>query len=290
MDWTTDLLDHLASVVPCGYHPKGPAASEPTALAGLALLAHGRFKAARAAADWLGQIQSKDGSVGVTALQPEPRWPTSLALLLWQASDRAGGSVAYADRIGRAVDWTLAAHGVPVQRDESIGHDTTLIGWSWAANTHSWLEPTALFTLALKVNGLGQHPRTREAVRLLLDRLLSEGGCNYGNTTVFGQELFPHVQPTGLVMLALAGESFDDPRMELSLDYLVGQLNAVSPTASLVYGLLGLAAHDRLPSGRLDWLRQAYLRVSGQDHSGHRLALIALALAQPNPLFPPETL
>ena len=33
--------------------------------------------------------------------------------------------------------------------------------------------------------------RTREGVRLLRDRLLPDGGCNYGNTTVLGQTLSP---------------------------------------------------------------------------------------------------
>ena len=289
MAWTTDLLDLLASEIPCGYHSDGPAASEPTALAGLAMLAHGRQGGAHAAADWLVRLRSGDGSVGVTESQAEPRWPTSLAILLWRAIDRSAESIVYSESIDQAVRWSLADHGLPAPREDTIGHDTTLIGWSWAANTHSWLEPTALFTLALKGIGLGRHPRTREAVRLLFDRLLPNGGCNYGNTMVLGQQMIPHIQPTGLVMLALAGESSDDPRMERSLNYLEQELGAKTSTASLCYGLLGLAAHGRPESSRDEWLSSAFSRVLSQGGSHHKLALIALASAETNPLLLPLT-
>ena len=173
--------------------------------------------AARRAADWLVEQQAKNGAVGVTSTQATPCWPTSLAILLWQA---IGDRDQYGEPIGRAVDWTLHEQGETHEQRPYVGHDTTLVGWSWAAHTHSWLEPTAMFVLALKAVGQSQHPRTREAVRLLVDRLLPHGGCNYGNTIVLGQELLPHVQPTGIVMMALADEQITDPRIELSLKYL----------------------------------------------------------------------
>ena len=92
--------------------------------------------------------------------------------------------------------------------------------WPWVLGTHSWIEPTAFNVLALKAAGRGEHPRTREAVRLLVDRLLPTGGCNYGNTTVLGQQLRPHLAPTGLVLLSLAGEQINDSRIAKSLAYL----------------------------------------------------------------------
>ena len=42
---------------------------------------------------------------------------------------------------------------------------------------------------------------------VLLDRQLPGGGLNYGNTYVLGQLMRPHVQPTGIALLALAGEA-----------------------------------------------------------------------------------
>jgi hypothetical protein len=274
MQWRQELIERLAACVPGGYFPHGEAASEPTALAGMAMQANGDVNAARQAADWLVAHQSQDGSLGVTATMASPCWSTSLAILLWQAigdADKYGGPQA------RAVAWALREQGKAEEQRSYVGHNTLLIGWSWAANTHSWLEPTAMFVLALKAAGQGQHRRTREAVRLLVDRLLPHGGCNYGNTIVLGQELLPHVQPTGMVMMALAGEPIADPRIEKSLQYLERELSANTTTSSLCYGLLGLTAHDRTPADRITWLESAYERIGRNNASTYKFALITLA-------------
>jgi hypothetical protein len=274
MDWQQELVERLAASVPGGYFARGEAASEPTALAGLALCTRGKMDASRRAADWLVEQQTKNGAVGVTSTQATPCWPTSLAILLWQT---IGDSDDYRAPIARAVEWTLHDRGETHVQRSYVGHDTTLVGWSWAADSHSWLEPTAMFVLALKAVGQSQHPRTREAVRLLVDRLLPHGGCNYGNTIVLGQELLPHVQPTGIVMTALADEQNTDPRIELSLQYLERELSAETTTASLCYGLLGLAAHNRAPADRHTWLEKACQRTNTNGASPYKLALIALA-------------
>jgi hypothetical protein len=284
MEFQHDLVDRLASQTPGGYFAAGEAASEPTALAGLALLAGGRTRGAKLAADWLVDEQADAGSVGVSPSQLSPCWPTSLALLLWQAIQAADQSDQYAGPIDRALDWAIHDAGRTHAQRSWVGHDTTLIGWSWAANTHSWLEPTAMFVLALKAVGEAEHPRTREAVTLLVDRLLPAGGCNYGNTTVLGQTLLPHVQPTGLVMMALADEPLDDPRIALSLAYLERELSPETTTASLCYGLLGLAANERSPGERPAWLQAAYERDFQRGASTYKLALIALAAAEDYPL------
>jgi hypothetical protein len=138
-----------------------------------------------------------------------------------------------------------------------MGHDTMLIGWPWVDGTHSWLEPTAFAVLALKSAGHKDHPRTREAVRLIIDRMLPDGGANYGNTIVLGQPLLPHVQPTGLAMLALAGENLPDPRIGKSLDYLQRSIEPQTAPASLSYACLGLAAHGRIVDDSDDWVSEA---------------------------------
>lgn len=272
-------MEQLARHTPGGYSPDGEAASEPTALAGIALLKGGNRSAALSAADWLAERQSANGSLGVLASQSSPCWPTSLAILFWQQLEPAK----YRDQIKLAVAWSLNEKGETHVQRGYIGHDTTLVGWSWAADTHSWLEPTAMFVMALKAVGKSQHPRTREAVRLLVDRLLPSGGCNYGNTVVLGQELLPHVQPTGIVMMALAGEELADPRLAKSLEYLQSELSAETTTASLCYGLLGLAAHQQTPEHRIDWLREKHRAVSQTEASCYKLALIALAVNEAYP-------
>jgi hypothetical protein len=130
---------------------------------------------------------------------------------------------------------------------------------------------------SLKAAGHNNHPRTREAIKLLVDRQLPSGGCNYGNTEVMGQALLPHVQPTGLAMLALAGESDEQGRMERSLAYLRQTLSARTTTASLCWGVLGLSAHDQRPADADLWLESAYGRTMRRDRSPYKLALLAVA-------------
>ena len=214
-----------------------------------------------------------------------PHWPTSLALLALHAARGQAGSDAFDEPIRRGVEWTLQQRGIAVDVSPELGHDVTLIAWSWAAGTHSWVEPTAMFVWALKRLGYADHPRTREAVRLLQDRLLPGGGCNYGNTVVLGQLLRPHLQPTGLALVALAGQPTADPRYQRSIDYLTHHLNEQTPTASLAYGLLGLAAAGHgLPDGDR-MLERALDRELVRGASPYRLALVALAAARNSSWF-----
>jgi hypothetical protein len=270
--WIDELLDHLSAATQWGYRADGPAATESTALAALALAAHGRARDARRGSDWLARLQADDGSVGVSATQAAPCWPTSLAVHAWNA-DRD----AFARSIDRAVVWLLATKGEQVEETEKKSHNRLLIGWPWIVGTHSWVEPTALAAMALKATGRNLHARTREAMRLLVDRLLPGGGCNYGNTFVLGQELLPHVQPTGVALAALAGEDVRDPRVGRSVDWLAAAISARTATASLSWALLGLAAHGRTPPRADAWLAAAFRRTMARDRSPYRLALVALA-------------
>ena len=59
-------------------------AIEATALVGLSLLPTDPG-ISQEAASWLGSVQRRDGSLGVTRTLIEPGWPTSYACLLWAA-------------------------------------------------------------------------------------------------------------------------------------------------------------------------------------------------------------
>lgn len=271
------LDDDSGSSYGWGYLCGGPSSSEPAALASLALACHGEYDAARRPAQWLAELQVRDGSVGINASQQRPAWPTSLAILAWNYLDSANQTTCFTEHKDLATGWSLEARGTTAPQQAHVGHDTTLTGWSWADNTHSWVEPTAMFVIALQAVGLGDHPRVREAVQLLIDRLLPDGGCNYGNTIVLGQTLLPHVQPTGLTLAALAREGASDPRIEKSLQYLERELSGDLATASLCYGLLGLTANGRRPARASDWLATAFDRETAHPSSCYKLALIALA-------------
>jgi hypothetical protein len=139
------------------------------------------------------------------------------------------------------------------------------------------MEPTSMFVIALKAAGLSDHERVRDGVRLVTDRLLPNGGSNYGSTLVLGQATLAQVQSTGLAMLALAGEANTDPRIDLSLQYLEASIGAETTTASLCYGLLGLTSHDRRPPHAKAWLASALDRELSRSASAYKLGLLALA-------------
>jgi hypothetical protein len=273
MDWNDELLDRLAAQIPCGYHPKGPASTEPTALAALALSAASR--SATAAMQWLAGLQTTDGSIGPTAAESAPGWPTGWAVIAALAV--GAGSVRRDFDVPRAVNWMLQTAGDAATGSAEVNQKSPPVGWPWVMGTYSWVEPTAIQVVALKAAGLAAHPRTRQAIAMLIDRLLSIGGCNYGNTVVLGQELRPHAQPTGLAMLALADQPDVDGRIARSLDYLTANLSAATTSASLSYGLIGLAAHNRFPAAARQWLQAAFRRTLSRDGAAYKLALLSLA-------------
>lgn len=292
-----ELLDKLSLPTAWGYRPDEPPAAEPTALCGLALVGYDRLDAAVQALDELGRMQAPTGSVGLHGDEDKPHWSTAYAVLAWQAAYvKLPADHEARPRYAAAVDAgckfllsnEFAGKALDPTENTYIGHNTLLIGWPWIEGTHSWLEPTALGYLALKAAGRRTEPRAIEATALMVDRLLPDGGCNHGNTSVLGQMLKPHLQPTGLVMLALGGrETEGDPRIEKSLHYLETTLDAETAASSLAYSLHGLAAHGRRHP-QAETLIAAALRKPTLDlgASGIRRPLLALAaLGEKSPLL-----
>jgi hypothetical protein len=284
MAWIHSILDRLEDPANWGYSAGESPASEPVALAALALAGHGRQAAAEQAARWLIDIQQANGSLGISATESSPQWPTSLAILAWRAvfGESVGGSDTTTAKPEhrptiRAVDWLLSSSGEAVNKSAVAAHDSTLRGWSWVQETHSWLEPTAFAILALKSCGAEKHARSREGVRLIFDRLLPEGGCNYGNTVVLGQTLKPHLLPSGLVLVALAGETDTTGQIDRTQQYVAAAVGPDTTAASLGWGVIGLAAHGRLPIGYERWLEAAAERTARRGASLPRLTLLTLA-------------
>ena len=270
-------LNQLRQFQAWGYHTHGNSASEPAALTCLAACAMQEQDLAISTARWLAKIQTKTGSVGVTAELNTPAWPTSLAILAWRTTAETFSSREFGDASQRALQWSLNAKGKTQDPTPVIGHDPTILGWSWAADTHSWMEPTCMFVLALKAAGYQEHARTRDGVRMIVDRLLETGGSNFGNTRILGQATLPQVQSTGLSMLALADEKTPDVRIDRSLDYLHKHLQENTSTASLCFGLLGLSAHNRRPDQANHLLEHAWNRELQYGPSAYKTALIVMA-------------
>ncbi|WP_338605408.1 prenyltransferase/squalene oxidase repeat-containing protein [Desulfoferula mesophila] len=186
---------------------------------------------------FLAACQAPDGSVPFSPEQPSAWWPTALAVLAWS------GAPEFSQAQAKAVAFLLghAGHHYKRKPDSPLGHDTDLQGWPWVANTHAWVEPTAMAVVALRATGHGDHPRVAEAVRLLVDRQLSHGGWNSGNTLAFGVELRPMPDATGMALASLPGLV---PRVDLqnSLDYLSSGLRQSLTPLSFAWSLLGLSA------------------------------------------------
>lgn len=253
-----------------GYRDAGDA--EPTALAALALTAHGAAPDRSAAAlGWLAERQGDDGGVAIREGMSEPCWPTALALLAWA---RAG---AHPDARRDAKDFLLELEGTTSERSPLFGHDTRVVGWPWVPGTYAWVEPTAYGVLALGATGQGAHPRVAEGRRLLRDRCLEDGGWNYGNTRVMHNTLRPFPATTGVALCALAGTDAD---ADASLDWLAELAPRLNAPLSLGWAALGLRAWERVGVAEIEpWLTRVYDGPGRRPPDPLHDALLLLALA-----------
>lgn len=286
MSWLDEALACLAARPCCGYRADVSPATEPTALAAMALLAHGNRAAAETALGWLTAIQSADGSVPIDASQQGPGWATGWAVLAWRTALSAlpllAGRQAWAAAADRALRWVLATKGRALPQSPLLGHDMSLQAWAWTDGSASWVEPTAIQLLALKAAGLQSHHRSRTAVQLLRDRAVPSGGWNCGNKVVFGTPLRAHVQPTGLALAALVGETSAEGEIRQAIGYLHKAISSSTTTASLSCALIGLAGHGGRPKPADAWLAAACAKSLRNGAPPYALALAALAALGPD--------
>lgn len=265
-----------------GYRKGSRPCVEPTALAALALLSARQEKmsreansAAQAAGDWLAAAQKPDGSLGVSEAVPEPGWGSPYGLLVW------GALRSHEPQRKLCVSWLLKQAGETMPKEEGpnpvLGHDPTLVGWPWVDGTHSWVEPTALAVLALRREGLADHPRVQEGLRVIRDRAIVTGGWNCGNKATYGRILRPQPAPTGLALLALAHSGPCGEIADRAIDYLLETLPGVRAAESLAWGILGLRAWGRPAAQAEHWLAESFERVVARPDAAPRLALLLLA-------------
>lgn len=282
--WTTDaieqLLAHRGNSPGWGYRPQGDSFVEPTVLACLGLLAQEDSSPAvqslvHDSAAWIAEIQQSDGSVGLSNALPAPRWPTALALLLWSAIN------SHEQARNRARNWLLNEKGTAFPRiaNSPVGHDTTLVGWPWVADTHSWLEPTCLAILSLTHGNtdLVQSPRVAEGLTLIENRAIESGGWNYGNKAAFGTPLRPRPAPTGWALLAMTKTGTRPAVIDPAIDYLLKELPRIRSAQSLCWGLLGLLAWNVDVPEKDQWLRECFKLSLQRSDPAVQLAYLLLA-------------
>jgi hypothetical protein len=191
-----------------------PQNTEATALAILALAAAGadreRIESAR---NWLRAQQRSDGGWPLFEGIDQGSWATAWALLALHNDEKDR------ERLRRGAGWLVRREGRTVgglawlvfwltPTAESADIDPTLVGWPWHDDSFSWVEPTAVALLALKKlrTDLGTSfpgKRVGEGERVLYDRECTEGGWNYGNRAVLGENLPPYPDSTAIALIAL---------------------------------------------------------------------------------------
>jgi uncharacterized protein (DUF362 family) len=235
---------------------------------------------------FLGACAAPDGSYRPARGREEAIWHTALVLFVQAALDRPPAD------IRRTASALINLRGKLPERTEDAAEihdiDLKIVGWPWAENNFSWVEPTAWACLALRRAGHGSHPRVEEGQRLLLDRAHEEGGINYGNRRILGKFTEPMPGPTALMLLALQGRA--EPRVEAAVAYLLQQARTISDLELLCWAKLALAVYPANPGveaalGETDArIREAY---SGREATPWvkpaplREALTALALGTP---------
>jgi len=241
-----------------GAYAGGESRTEATALGSLALHLSREAEAAEpaeAAFRWLRSSQTASGAWPLAPGGPSPSWSTSLATLALSHRDPAdpaavaGARWLIAEEGQRGAWWVRLLFRLFPNR-KAVLLDTDLVGWPWAEGTFSWVEPTAYAMLALRrMRGLDDGRRAErldEGARMILDRACVAGGWNYGNTRVFGDDLWPYPDTTALALLALAGR--EAPEIDAALDALPPMLAQNGSVLAQSLGALALAAHGRDPS------------------------------------------
>jgi len=280
-DWIAEARNKLIGLFSrdrgWSYERDGMVCTEPTALALLALRAtqppdERTPQAADDAVRWLASIQNPNGSVGVSQILPSPEWPTPYAILVWSEKEE------YAEQAASATAWLLNWKGSSLKNDpEVFAHDATIVGWPWVTNTHSWIEPTVMAVLALRKQGLSNHERVRDGLRLIINRSIPTGGWNYGNNIVFGSTLRAQPTDTGMALAALRGIHGSDAAAASACGYLESIIRDLRAPQSLCWALLGLTAWERRPPDALKWLEEAYVRAITRAERAPQLSYLLLA-------------
>lgn len=238
-----------------GYYPGSlQAFPEPTCYSLLALA--GASFASQEPLDWLTGLVNETGQLRLPN-DKMPNWGTShLVIALTRLGERPTVRQA-------SVDWLVEWSSQPSEPTELIPIDTRLIGWSWISDTFSWVEPTAYAVFALKLSGLEEHARVKEAERLLFDRMCPRGGWNFGNPRVLENEIDASLTETAIAVFALQDLPEAAAAIQQGLDILEERIFEIPSTLSLALMILALDLFDRPVESYV----QALLRRQSGDGS-----------------------
>jgi hypothetical protein len=233
-----------------GYAAGRASLVEPTGLGAIALQAAGAAVEAGRGLAFLKSCQKTSGAVGIGPRDADGGWMAYAALLAFHA-------LGAGPEEQRLKDWILGfedASGRFSKEEVAIvaeryRYDASIPGWSWTPRTTAWVEPTALFIVALRRAGVpATEKRIKSGVELILDRRVRSGGWNFGNPYSKSYELEASTMSTALALAALgaAGIPESRPAVGEGLRFLKDALTRDISTASLAWVLLALKS---FPSG-----------------------------------------
>jgi len=228
-----------------GYGPGQSIRLEPSCLALLALTQDDAFKdVVDQGLQAVRKGRTPEGAYRLPGDREEAVWPTALVLFLHSQLCPADPET---QRLaGRVLAWQGCNNHSEKPTDEVHDIDLKLVGWPWAENNFSWVEPTAWACLALGHAGFSGHGRVQEGIRLLLDRAFDDGGVNYGNRQVLGRRTEPIPGPTAIMLLAVQGHG-KEPRVAASVAYLLRQALASQDLEHLSWARLALDCYREQP-------------------------------------------
>jgi hypothetical protein len=212
---------------------------------------------------------------------------TSLATLALSHFEQTG------DTALQGGDWLLRQEGQGItswwvklilrfsREPRQVDLDPDLTGWPWTEGTFSWVEPTAYALLALKrlrpgLPGALAEDRIEQGERMIIDRVCLDGGWNYGNSRVLGEDLWSYPDTTALALLALQ----DVPgaaTVETGLAALVRMTNQNRSLLALSLATICMDVYDR-PSTALREAIANEADAATTMHATRPVAFAALAL------------
>jgi len=277
-----------------GYRPGGQSLVEPSAFCALALRAGGEERGTARALDFLKSCQASDGAVGLGPQRKDGNWMAYAALLAFH-----GLGVVEEER--RLKEWILRFESSPSHFSaadleairSAFRYDASIKGWPWTPGTSAWVEPTALFILALSHAGVpATESRIASGLRLLIDRQVSAGGWNFGNPYAKSFALAASSLSTALALAALGAAGFSelDAPIASGIRSFAKTLEGDVSTISLAWALLAFKSFRR-SEAMVDGLAARLARLQRNDGGFHanlfETSLAALVLSEAAILRPP---
>ena len=216
---------------------------------------------------WLAGRQLTDGSWPVNGELNKGSWVTPLAVIaLHHFPDQQVRAI-------KGAEWIVKqrGRGLPLLASLLVRLSITkletdlnpnLTGWSWTAGAFSWVEPTSYALIALKqirghLKTRGISERIEEGEEMIYDRMCVGGGWNYGNSIVFGENLWPYPDTTALALIALQ-DHHNRPANRQSLEALQTMLKDVHTGLALSWSIICLSLYGEETKKWKDLLAQAF--------------------------------